>query len=356
MNIVYALLLTIHLYASCSDDVITPYKFSEAEVAQMQKKGLSSLEVSQYQIPPSCRFTTPRNNQNAPEIVYYMSKPNRDTYPIIFLCGGSTSKESLGSIIHFHRHFMQECMNIGVAVITVELWGIDGATINEQECMHHYTRSQRLQDHISVIEALKKNPPQGWNRRLIFLGVSEGGPLVTSLTLHYDKDTLATVNWCGAGDYSWRDQLWSFLKAMKKNTPWYIKWPLQVRMMLPSWAPFFIDFPKNEAEYNQRMDVTLTNPSCDEYFLGMTHKYHADAILYPKPSYEKIVTPFLVVAGAQDSIIEESDAFVQKAHEAGVNVSYIRVPDMDHYIRKRPDIIAQSFQWLEEQIISSCMK
>lgn len=356
MNIIYALLITIHLSASCTNDVITPYKFSEEEANQMQKKGLSSLKISEYQIPQSCRFTASRNNQDAPNIVYYMSKPNKDVYPIVFLCGGSTDRESLGSIIHFHRYFLQECLDIGAAVITVELWGIDGATINEQECMNNYTRSQRFQDHITVIEVLKKNPPQGWNGKLIFIGVSEGGPLVTSLTTHYDNDTLATVNWCGACDYSWKEQMWAFIEHMKKTLPWHIKWPLRLRMMLPRWAPFAIDFPKNKSEYNKRMDSILLEPSCDAYFLNMTHKYHADAMLYPKPSYEKIKTPYLVVSGSQDSIIEESDTFVQKAREAGVNITYMRVADMDHYIRRRPDIISQSFAWIEEQIFKSCMK
>lgn len=339
MNIVYALMIAMQVCVLCASDEITPYKFTD-----------SAPSASNYEIPQSCRFTTPRAEQHAPDIVYYMSKPHIESYPIAFLCGGSTSKQDLSSIIHFHRYFLQECMDIGVATITLELWGIDGSSIDEQECMNHYTRSQRLQDHTAVIEHIKRNPPIGWNGKFVFVGVSEGGPLVTSLTTHYGEDTLATINWCGAGDYSWRQELWNFLEAMKKNMPWFVKWPLRLRMMLSSWVPFSIDFPKNKTEYNQRMDALLAHPSCDEYFLGMTHKYHADAMNYSKPAYAKIQTPFLVVAGAKDSIIDSSDAFVQKARDAGVNIIYIRVADMDHYIRRRPDIIAQSFEWLKKQI------
>ena len=65
--------------------------------------------------------------------------------------------------------------------------------------------------------------------------------------------------------------------------------------------------------YDALMDTIILNPTCDEYFLGMTYKYHADAMLYPKVDYKKIRTPFLVVAGAQDTIIHSSDAFVEKA-------------------------------------------
>lgn len=88
--------------------------------------------------------------------------------------------------------------------------------------------------------------------------------------------------------------------------------------------------------------------SKDKYFLGMTYKYHADALCYPEFEYSKIKNPFLVVAGAQDSSIISSDRFVQQAQAAGANITYLRVADMDHYVRKRPDIIAQSFEWLKQ--------
>jgi len=32
------------------------------------------------------------------------------------------------------------------------------------------------------------------------------------------------------------------------------------------------------------------------------------------------------------------------------SVTYFRIPDMDHYVRKSPDIIEQSFTWLKEQL------
>ena len=45
-------------------------------------------------------------------------------------------------------------------------------------------------------------------------------------------------------------------------------------------------------------------------------------------------TPYLVVAGVKDSIIDSSDAFVRRAKEVGVPVTYMRISDMDHYVRK----------------------
>lgn len=38
--------------------------------------------------------------------------------------------------------------------------------------------------------------------------------------------------------------------------------------------------------------------------------------------------------GVQDSLIASSDAFVQKAQEAGMPVTYMHIEDMDHYVRR----------------------
>jgi dipeptidyl aminopeptidase/acylaminoacyl peptidase len=58
----------------------------------------------------------------------------------------------------------------------------------------------------------------------------------------------------------------------------------------------------------------------------------------------------LVVAGTKDSIIDSSDAFVCKAKEAGAPVTYMRILDMDHYVRKKEDVIKESFDWLKKQL------
>ncbi len=322
-------------------DAITPYKYTDAEITQAKKDGFSCFD---YQIPTACRFTAPRTEQNTPEIIFYLSKPTAASYPIAILCGGSVDQESVRSIIHFHRYFLQECLDLNLGVLTVELWGVDGSKI-EPDWINYYTRSQRLADHQAVIKHLKENPPLGWNGKLIFIGVSEGGPLVTSLTEQYGAVTLATMSWSGAGDYSWRDELCDFIQNLKKTLPLFTR----ILIKLSRWFPVNTNIPKDRSEYDQQMDTILNDPAPDKYFLGMTYKYHADALTYPVTQYEKIVTPFLVVAGAQDSCIKSSDAFVQKAKATGANITYLRIVDMDHYIRRRPEIVAQSFEWLEKE-------
>jgi dipeptidyl aminopeptidase/acylaminoacyl peptidase len=313
---------------------ITPHKFTDKDSV-----------MPFYTIPASSIFTAKRPDVDAPDIVYYLSKPQlknqTSQYPIAILCGGSSSKDDIGSIIHFHRYFLKEFMDLRVGVLTLEQWGVDGKTVNKQEFIKHYTRSQRLKDHKTVIEHLKLNPPSGWNGKLIFLGVSEGGSLVITLTADYPKITLATISWSGAGDWSWREELWEFVQKLPTKNP-----PCPHNTKLNN-CPTCLDVITSRDRYDARMDATIDNSTADYYFFNMSYKYHADAQQYPAPNYQKIRTPFLMVTGAQDTIILSSDAFVEKAKNASVKLTYLRVPDMDHYVRKRPDVVQESFEWLE---------
>lgn len=170
-----------------------------------------------YEIPPSSRFTVKREEMEAPEIVYYLTKPKIISYAIAILCEGSSMKGLLSSVIPFHRYFLEEFQKWALGVLTIEQWGIDGNTINDDEFWRHYTRTQRLKDHQTVINHLKNEPPEGWNGKLVFLGCSEGGPLVTDLTILYPKETWATINWVGAGDWSWQEELWDFWMVFGKK-------------------------------------------------------------------------------------------------------------------------------------------
>lgn len=340
MQKTFLLLTCLIAITSCASEQITPYKYTTKE----REQGLPT-----YNIPSSSRFTTKRSNTDTSDIVYYITTPPQPSFPITILCGGSSSRNDITSIIHFHRYFLQEFLDLGIAVLTIEQQGVDGDIINTDEFIEHYTRSERLFDHQKVIDHLKVNPLKGWNGKLILLGVSEGGPIVTTLTTAYSDITIATINWSGAQGWSWRDELWVFMENLEKSIPWYFKF----RMMLPKWMPFSVDFylPHSREEFDCIMDETIYSPIIEKEFMGMTYKYHADALKnYPRPDYSKIKTPFLVVAGEQDTIIHSCDLFVQKAKNAGASITYLRIQDMDHYIRERPDVIVQSFEWLQKHI------
>lgn len=322
--------LFVILPSLAAQDEITPYKF------------IDSLPT--YEIPASCRFVAKRQDPLAPEIVYYQSLPKETSFPIAILCEGSSDKNNIASVIHFHRYFLQEFMDLGIAVVTVEQWGVDGNQIDDVEFIKHYTRSQRLKDHRSVIKHLKSHPIEGWNGKFVFLGVSEGGPIVTSLTAEYANDTIATINWSGAGDWSWREELWVFLQKLLEDNP---ECPHSLKLKdCHSCSEVII----SRTSFDALMHAILSKPIAEEYFLNMTYLYHADALNFPSPAYHKLTRPFLVVTGGLDTIIASSDAFVEKAKKNGANLTYLRIPNMNHYVRNRQDIIELSFEWLKNQI------
>ncbi|MGB1230518.1 MAG: alpha/beta hydrolase family protein [Holosporaceae bacterium] len=324
------------------EESITPYKFSDEE----RRTGFVA-----YAIPKSSTFSVPRSQKDAPDLTYYLSKPKQHkAYPIVLFCSGSELRKSVSSVIHVHRYFLKEFLDLGVALITLEQWGVKGTQVHADEFMHHYTRTQRLLDHKTLINHLLSHPPEGWNGQFIFVGVSEGGPIVTALTTMYPDKTLATINWCGTSGWNWREELWAFLNNMRDQMLASVPWPIRLRSYLPSWVPYSVNLhlPETRPEYDQIMDQTMAAPTPTKEFVGMTYMYHADALSWPITDYTQIKSPYLAVAGARDFLIDSSDSFVKRARRAGVPITYLRVKDMDHYVRKRPDIIKKSLEWLEK--------
>lgn len=332
-------LSVINCTAELSDESITPYKFKDP----------SELAPSTYKIPKQSIHTIQRSEISAPSITYYVSTPTAKKYPIALIFGGSSSYQNVSSSIHIHRYLLQEFIDLQCGVLSIEQWGIDSTTINKPDFFYHYTRSQRLADARTVINHLIHNPPPDWNGLFIFLGISEGGPIVTQLAQDFNAHTLATINWCGAGDWKWNNELWTFIKFFRKNNYWLF-------LLLDAcggWMPFVPDIPKTRKKFDSIMQKIETNPSYNKWFMGMTYAYHYDAQHFPCIEYTKITQPFLVVSGGQDPNIESCNSFVSKALTAKVPLTYFYVPEMDHYIRHRPDIIKKSFDWLEQVLVTN---
>ena len=304
----------------------------------------AKAEAADYNIPPSIRFTLDREPRTSP-IVYYFSKPDpiQTPYPILIICDGSLSKNNLTSVLFMRQHpaLASKIEPLNVGCLTIEKWGIDGNESNEEEFWQHYTRSQRLNDHLRVIHHLQKHPPVGWNGKILLLGASEGGPLVTDLSI-LCQNVIATIVWSGAGDWSWADELWQFMQNLKQDPLW--------SEMQPSLDSLNTPFPETREEFDVLVETIKAHPTADQRMCGMTYRYLADAFQWSFVDYDKIQAPFLVVTGTEDSIIASSDLFVQKARDAGAPITYFRIDGMDHYVRKRPDVIDQSFEWLEQQL------
>ena len=321
----------------------------EASVEVMPYK-FDKILPTDFVIPPQIRHTIPRLSPEEPDIVYYLSKPkNVSNYPIVIVCGGSYERSRLYSIFHIHRYFFQEFMDLGLGVLTAEEWGIDGHKIDADVFMEHYTRTQRFEDHKILMDHLLANPPEGWNGKFVLFGISEGAQLVTRLSEEYPSDILATVSWAGSGAWQWRDELWMFIGNLRAGDSWWN----QLVDKVSQWVPFMQRIPATREKYDVLMDHIEKNPVATKEFMEMTYQYHADGCAYPLPCYEKLTVPFLDVVGGLDPAIESFDDFAKCAEAAGCPITYVRIDDMNHYIRRSPYAGVKTFNWLEEQLAAS---
>lgn len=277
-------------------------------------------------------------NEDKAETVFYLTTPKAQTkFPIAVVCEGSSLANDLSSVWGLHQYLQKDLESLGLAVLTIEKQGIDADKIDKSRFFAHYTRSERFSDHIGIIDSLLKNPPPGFDGRLIFIGASEGGPLVNQLSIHYPQ-TIATINWSGAGDWSWPDEIWAWGEHMRKEQPF-----------LAGLYGWWHNVPKTRAGFDAVMAETMQDPSDQRWFLGMTYRYHADAIKTPSLDYHKIHAPMLVVCGTKDSLIDSCDAFANKAKAANAPITFWRVEGMEHRIsQNKENLIPKSFEWLRQ--------
>ena len=273
------------------------------------------MNSSPYIVPSSIRYTLDRNLNDEP-MIYYFSKPDIDSYYILVLCEGSSSIDDIDSVLGSRYFYEDRVKSLNVGYLTLEQWGIDGNQMNEKVYWEHYTYSLRLNDHIAVLQYLIKNPPTNWNGKFIFIGVSEGGELVTDLSILF-HNTIATINFVGAGDIPWKEVTWDYLEV-----------------------------PRSRDEYDKITQEIIDNPTPNLWFESMTYLYQADAFKKLPYDYDKIKVPLLVVKGTDEYDIKSCDLFVEKAIKASVPITYYRIDDMTHNIRNYPEIIDRSFDWV----------
>lgn len=109
--ILSALIISISFALAMAEEQISPFKLENFE------------RPPHYEIPKSSRFTISHPNEAKPAIIYYLTKPttqNNKQVPITIFVTGSSSKGFLYSVIHVHRYFLAEVLDVGSAMLTVE--------------------------------------------------------------------------------------------------------------------------------------------------------------------------------------------------------------------------------------------
>ena len=254
-------------------------------------------------------------------LIYYVEQPEQvETYPIVLAIEGSyVANSGPTSVLRLHECLSPEILSWGASLITLERRGTDGENIDSNTYHYYNIPSQRLSDHLTLVAHIRENPPVGWNKKLIILGGSEGGPIAINLAQKTNPDACVAI--VGCGDQTFKEYIWKFLKSMRACLPWWR------RIIFCWWA----SVPTSRASYEARCKKMKKNPDHNKWWFGQTFKYWADALdQCEADNFLALTCPCFVVAGSKDIECESTDRIVKIAKDNGNDVTYMRVEGMCH--------------------------
>ena len=260
------------------------------------------------------------------------------------LCEGSyDAGGKTESVLRLHEIFAPLLLPRNLALLTVEKWGVSPNGFDATTFHAHNTRSQRIADHKTVLDALNLS---AWDGSLIFIGGSEGGDVMLELLAHYAPKTRAGINFAGAGAHGWHRELWAWIQQQQLLADG----SLLTKLML-----WWQGVPKTIIEYEKQTTLICADPTPDKWWLGQTYHCLADAFTRVV-DLEKIYTckvPLLVIMGTKDAGIASCDAFVAQAQQSGMPITYWRIDSIGHSVnRDRPTLFGEVVEWLCQNISS----
>jgi len=254
-------------------------------------------------------------------LVYYLESPSDvETYPILLAIEGSyVAKRGPSTVLRLHELLSSEILSWGAALMTLERRGVDGKDIDKDTYHYYNVPSQRLADHLQLVQHIRENPPLGWNGQLIIFGYSEGSLIAISLARRTHPSACVAI--AGCGDQRFKKYIWKLIQSMRSSMPWW------KRFIISWWA----SIPKDRAAYNARCDMMKRDPDHKKWWFGATFRYWADALdRCEADDFLTLPCPCLVVAGSEDVECESTDRIVQMAKDNGKDVTYMRVEGMGH--------------------------
>lgn len=254
-------------------------------------------------------------------LVYYLDpSTSNHEHPIMIVIEGSYDDEvGPQSILRLHRKMIDSLQNFDISVVMMERRGVDGEEIDEDVFHQFNTPSQRLSDHLILINHLSQHPPSNWNGQFIVLGGSEGGPI--SIKLAHKIHPLACVALVGCGSTSFKDYIWKVIQLTQLSAPWWDRF-------VSNW---WYELPANLVEFEQRCEMMKANPSPQKKWFGQTFLYWADALEQTEyKEFLELKCPAFVVAGSHDVECSSTDTLMEMAKQNHQDVSYLRIEGMGH--------------------------
>ncbi len=270
-------------------------------------------------------------------LTYYFKRPSSDEcFPIIAMLQGSEA----ASCFQYYDWFLGKELFIDklkAGFLLVEKPGIHSLNnINIDEYYACNTLTQRIQDYKLVIEQLRKVESY-WDRRIIFIGFSEGG-MLASLLGALIPESQAIVILSGGCGMTLKDEMLTLIGKESSLSKYSNRLYFHAIMLLA------YCFPKS----------TLT-----AYGSTNTLKWWADiAEVMPWKYLERVNLPIFLAHGTRDvnCPVESADKLQQYFENKGkTNLTYRRYTGYDHNFNDQQNknhidnILAEIAQWLQER-------
>jgi pimeloyl-ACP methyl ester carboxylesterase len=233
------------------------------------------------------------------------------------------------SVLRLHEKIAEPFLKAGIGLVMMERRGVDGKKVDHRHFHQCNTPSQRLLDHMILVEHLNNHPPPFWNGKWILIGGSEGGPI--AIKLAHKIQPLACVAIVGCGKQSFKEYIWKTIQSM------------------PVWKRIFINLPASRMAYEERCRRMKSDPSPEKRWFGQTYRYWADALDQSEhQEFLELKCPVIVVAGSKDIECASTDQLVEMAKRNGRNVAYLRIEGMGHEaLDLRWNVIERVLDWLK---------
>ncbi|MBI4387167.1 MAG: alpha/beta hydrolase [Elusimicrobia bacterium] len=282
----------------------------------------------------------PRNNASS-KLVYYLSVPASDGFPVVIY----VQENGCRSVWPYFEAHRATFTSLGAAFAAVEVRGLKrgGRWRCPKEFLRNNSIGDRMLDYLQMLHAFRGELP-GWDRRILWVGESEGGLLALMLARAISESTAAALLGSGGGLPPPEELALAKSKAMKEEG----RSEQEIKQAL--------------AELLAQIGRIMEDPESSKTWLGRTNTFRwwsSYLSLNPLSDLEKLQIPLYLAHGVRDRAvpIESSDRVEARFKELEKsNLTYARYDDLDH---RRLDSKGQSqedrvgtdlLDWINKQI------
>lgn len=244
----------------------------------------------------------------------YTALPEKETFPLVIVLQNSV-KESILPLLETFEPLARE---LGVGLIGIEKDGVIGPNqIDPLIYNQHNFRTQRIKNHLFLINKIREGLIEGWNGNILFLGGSEGGKIAFELAKD-TPETGALLSFAAGGGLAPRDEV--FLGAERQlMAKGYSKFSMIQQLLF----------------FGLQVKEMLRHPTPGSEFWEYSYLWWAEYLGAPhlaKVALE-LNCPILYVHGVEDEFIpiESADLFAKSFETEGkTNLTYLRLDGFGH--------------------------